>query len=98
MALCFKPRSWLVFKKVIMASPPKPGSGIPPAILYAAYLAGSDYALNLGGVQAIASMRLGFFTGHWCRTAPVSCCAPPSCTCMRMYAVCAVCAVHHTRA
>jgi sulfopropanediol 3-dehydrogenase len=36
---------------------------VPPAILYAAYLAGADTVLALGGVQALASMKHGLFTG-----------------------------------
>lgn len=51
-------------KHVILASPPRPGVGIPPVILYAAYVAGADKALALGGVQAIASLRHGLFTGQ----------------------------------
>jgi len=31
--------------------------------LYAAHLAGADFVLALGGVQAIAAMKYGFFTG-----------------------------------
>eukprot|EP01062_Namystynia_karyoxenos_P004660 TRINITY_DN11661_c0_g1_i1.p2 TRINITY_DN11661_c0_g1~~TRINITY_DN11661_c0_g1_i1.p2 ORF type:complete len:491 (+),score=148.72 TRINITY_DN11661_c0_g1_i1:85-1473(+) len=50
-------------RHVILASPPRPGVGIPPVILYAAYVAGADAALALGGIQAIASLRYGFFTG-----------------------------------
>lgn len=46
---------------VTAASPPKPGAGIDPAILYALDLAGADTILNLGGVQAIAAMAFGLF-------------------------------------
>eukprot|EP00929_Paragymnodinium_shiwhaense_P007182 TRINITY_DN111118_c0_g1_i1.p1 TRINITY_DN111118_c0_g1~~TRINITY_DN111118_c0_g1_i1.p1 ORF type:complete len:478 (-),score=119.34 TRINITY_DN111118_c0_g1_i1:299-1732(-) len=49
--------------EVVLASPPKPGVGVPPAILYAAYIAGADYALALGGVQAVGALKHGFFTG-----------------------------------
>ena len=38
--------------QVVMASPPKPGVGVPPTILFAAHLAGADMVLALGGVQA----------------------------------------------
>jgi len=48
---------------VVLASPPKPGVGVPPPILYAAHLAGADFVLALGGVQAVAAMKHGFFTG-----------------------------------
>lgn len=48
---------------VVMASPPKPGVGVPPTILFAAHLAGADMVLALGGVQALASMKHGLFTG-----------------------------------
>merc|ERR1719380_313491 len=48
---------------VVLASPPKPGVGVPAPILYAAHLAGADFVLALGGVQAVAAMKHGFFTG-----------------------------------
>lgn len=50
-------------KQVILASPPKPGVGVPDAILYAAYIAGADYVLAMGGTQAVAALKYGFFTG-----------------------------------
>jgi sulfopropanediol 3-dehydrogenase len=46
-----------------LASPPKPGVGVPDAILYAAYIAGADYVLAMGGTQAVAALKYGFFTG-----------------------------------
>jgi sulfopropanediol 3-dehydrogenase len=49
---------------VIACSPPRPGAGVHPAILYAARLAGADTILALGGVQGIAAMAFGLFTGH----------------------------------
>lgn len=49
---------------VIACSPPRPGSGVHPAILYAARLAGADTVLALGGVQGIAALAFGLFTGH----------------------------------
>ena len=46
---------------IAAASPPRPGAGIPPAILYALDLCGADSILALGGVQAIAAMAFGQF-------------------------------------
>ena len=48
---------------VIACSPPKPGVGPHPGILYAANLCGADTILALGGVQGIAAMAFGLFTG-----------------------------------
>ncbi|MEC9369335.1 MAG: histidinol dehydrogenase [Pseudomonadota bacterium] len=48
---------------VIACSPPKPGAGIHPAILYSLDLCGADTILNLGGVQGIAALAFGQFTG-----------------------------------
>lgn len=47
---------------VIACSPPKPGQGVNPAILYTANLCGADTILALGGVQGIAAMAFGLFT------------------------------------
>lgn len=47
---------------VIACSPPRDGS-IAPAVVYAMDLAGADVILELGGVQAIAAMVNGLFTG-----------------------------------
>lgn len=49
---------------VVACSPPRPGTGVHPAILYAAKLAGADTVLALGGVQGIAALAFGLFTGH----------------------------------
>jgi len=49
---------------VIACSPPKPGAGVNPAIIYTADLCGADTILALGGVQGIAAMAFGLFTGH----------------------------------
>jgi len=49
---------------VIACSPPKPGQGVNPAIIYTANLAGADTILALGGVQGIAAMAFGLFTGQ----------------------------------
>ncbi|GGH22779.1 sulfopropanediol 3-dehydrogenase [Cribrihabitans marinus] len=48
---------------VIACSPPRPGQGIHPAILYAMSLAGADRVLALGGVQGMAAMAQGLFGG-----------------------------------
>lgn len=49
---------------VIACSPPKPGQGVNPAIIYTADLCGADTILAMGGVQGIAAMAFGLFTGH----------------------------------
>ncbi len=46
---------------IIAASPPRPESGIAPAIIYAAHICGADTILALGGVQAVATMAFGLF-------------------------------------
>ena len=46
---------------VTACSPPRPDAGIPPAILFAMDLCGADTILNMGGVQAVASMAKGLF-------------------------------------
>jgi sulfopropanediol 3-dehydrogenase len=46
---------------IAACSPPRPGVGIPPAILYAMDLCGADVILNLGGVQGVAAMANGLF-------------------------------------
>ena len=51
-------------KHVIACSPTHPDRGVHPAIIYAANLAGADTILSLGGVQGIAAMAFGLFTGH----------------------------------
>jgi sulfopropanediol 3-dehydrogenase len=48
-------------RHITAASPPRPGQGIPDAIVYAMDLGGADTILNLGGVQAIAAMAFGLF-------------------------------------
>lgn len=51
-------------RHVIACSPPFGSSNlIHPATLYALHLAGADKILTLGGVQAVAAMAFGFFTG-----------------------------------
>jgi len=51
-------------RQVIACSPTHKDRGVHPAILYAADLAGADTILALGGVQGIAAMAFGLFTGH----------------------------------
>jgi sulfopropanediol 3-dehydrogenase len=49
-------------KTVIACSPPR-GDSIAPAVVYALEVAGADIILEMGGVQAIATMAFGLFTG-----------------------------------
>jgi sulfopropanediol 3-dehydrogenase len=51
-------------KTVIACSAPYRGEGIHPFVLYAMKTAGADVILTLGGVQAIATMAQGLFTGQ----------------------------------
>ena len=46
---------------ITACSPPKPGHGIPDAILFTMDLAGADAILNMGGVQGVAAMAMGMF-------------------------------------
>ncbi len=46
---------------ITACSPPRPGVGIAPAIIYTADLCGADTILALGGVQGIAAMAFGLF-------------------------------------
>lgn len=46
---------------ITACSPPRPGVGIPPAIIFAMDLCGADVILNLGGVQGVAAMANGLF-------------------------------------
>lgn len=48
---------------VVASSTPYRGEGIHPHVLYAMQVAGADAILTLGGVQAIAAMAYGLFTG-----------------------------------
>ena len=47
--------------EVIACSPPRPGEGINPAVLYTLNHCGADTILSLGGVQGIAAMAFGLF-------------------------------------
>ncbi|MFN0185908.1 MAG: histidinol dehydrogenase [Aquabacterium sp.] len=49
---------------VIAASSPFRGGGMHPHVLYAFKAAGADIILTLGGVQAIATLANGLFTGR----------------------------------
>ena len=48
---------------IVACSAPNGEAGPHPAILYAMNLCGADTILSLGGVQGIASMAFGLFTG-----------------------------------
>ncbi|MHB1304079.1 MAG: sulfopropanediol 3-dehydrogenase [Acidiphilium sp.] len=48
---------------VIACSAPFRGDAVHPAVLYAMQAAGADIIMTLGGVQAIAAMAFGLFTG-----------------------------------
>lgn len=48
-------------RHIAACSPPRPGIGIPPAIVFAMDLCGADDILNLGGVQGVAAMANGLF-------------------------------------
>jgi sulfopropanediol 3-dehydrogenase len=50
-------------KNVIACSAPRGNEGVHPAILYTMSLCGADQILALGGVQAVAAMTFGLFTG-----------------------------------
>lgn len=50
-------------KTVVACSAPYKGQGIHPHVLYAMTVAGADIIMCLGGVQAIAAMTFGLFTG-----------------------------------
>lgn len=50
-------------KTVVACSAPFKGQGIHPHVLYAMHVAGADIVMCLGGVQAIAAMTFGLFTG-----------------------------------
>ncbi len=46
---------------IVACSPPRPGVGIAPAIVYAAHICGADKILAMGGVQGVAAMTFGLF-------------------------------------
>ncbi len=49
---------------VIACSTPFRGEGIHPQVLHAMQVAGADVIMTLGGVQAIATLAYGLFTGR----------------------------------
>lgn len=48
-------------ENIVACSPPRPGVGIAPAIVYAAHVCGADEILAMGGVQGVAAMTFGLF-------------------------------------
>ena len=48
-------------KHITACSPPRPGVGIAPAIVYAAHICGADKIMAMGGVQGVAAMTFGLF-------------------------------------
>ncbi|MGB1355987.1 MAG: histidinol dehydrogenase [Candidatus Puniceispirillaceae bacterium] len=48
-------------ESIIACSPPRPGVGIAPAIIFAADICGADKIMAMGGVQGVASMTFGLF-------------------------------------
>ncbi|WP_104020314.1 histidinol dehydrogenase [Roseovarius nitratireducens] len=48
-------------RNIVACSPPRPGVGINPAIVYAAHVCGADQILAMGGVQGVAAMTFGLF-------------------------------------
>lgn len=48
-------------KHIMTCSPPRPGVGVAPAIVYAAKISGADTIMAIGGVQGVATMTFGLF-------------------------------------
>ncbi len=48
-------------KHIVACSPPRPGIGVAPAIVYAAHISGADKIMAMGGVQGVAAMTFGLF-------------------------------------
>ncbi|MFY0691754.1 MAG: histidinol dehydrogenase [Paracoccaceae bacterium] len=46
---------------ITACSPPRPGEGVAPAIIYAAHVCGADTIMAMGGVQGVAAMTFGLF-------------------------------------
>ncbi len=46
---------------IVACSPPRPGIGVAPAIVYAANICGADTIMAMGGVQGVAAMAFGLF-------------------------------------
>ncbi|MEQ8604791.1 MAG: histidinol dehydrogenase [Marivibrio sp.] len=55
-------------EEIVACSPPKPGAGINPAVLYTLDLCGATRILTMGGVQGVAAMAFGLFG---CRPADI---------------------------
>lgn len=51
-------------RRVVAVTPSTAAHGIHPAILYAMQISGVDQVLALGGVQGVAALAYGLFTGH----------------------------------
>jgi sulfopropanediol 3-dehydrogenase len=48
-------------RHITACSPPRPGVGVAPAIVYAAHVCGADKIMAMGGVQGVAAMTFGLF-------------------------------------
>jgi sulfopropanediol 3-dehydrogenase len=48
-------------RHITACSPPRPGVGMAPAIVYAAHICGADKIMAMGGVQGVAAMTFGLF-------------------------------------
>ncbi|WP_179379691.1 histidinol dehydrogenase [Jannaschia marina] len=48
-------------RHITACSPPRPGVGVAPAIVYAAHICGADRIMAMGGVQGVAAMTFGLF-------------------------------------
>jgi sulfopropanediol 3-dehydrogenase len=46
---------------ITACSPPRPDTGVNPAIVYAAHICGADKIMAMGGVQGVAAMTFGLF-------------------------------------
>ncbi|MFP7673414.1 histidinol dehydrogenase [Marivita sp. S0852] len=46
---------------ITACSPPRPGVGVAPAIVFAAHICGADKIMAMGGVQGVAAMTFGLF-------------------------------------
>jgi sulfopropanediol 3-dehydrogenase len=51
-------------QNIVATSPAHKDHGVNPAILYAMQICGANHVLALGGVQAVAALAYGLFTGH----------------------------------
>jgi sulfopropanediol 3-dehydrogenase len=48
-------------RHITACSPPRPDTGVAPAIIYAAHICGADKIMAMGGVQGVAAMTFGLF-------------------------------------